>query len=226
MATFTEHLGLHQWAAGDNFLRTDFNADFLAIDQAVHQAQTSLDGRIDTVNAALDTKIDTVNSTLDGKINTVNSTLNSKIDSTKTSLTNTINAEKQTLNNTITSTKNTLNNTITSVQNTLQAAIDKRCEVVTGTYTGDGQESRTISLGRAPDAVLLFDQYGRADIGYDSYGGLALAGYPCYKSGERSIPTITLTSSGFTVYYRRPSGSYSVLTNGSGVNYHYLAFFL
>lgn len=30
----TEHLGLHQWEAGDNFLRTDFNEDFAKIDAA------------------------------------------------------------------------------------------------------------------------------------------------------------------------------------------------
>ena len=223
MATFTEHLGLHQWVAEDNFLRTDFNADLLAIDQAVHQAQTSLDGRIDTVNAALDSKIDSVNSTLDGKISTVNTTLNSKIDATKTSLTNTINAEKQTLNNTITNTKNTLNNTITSVQNTLQAAIDKRCEVVTGTYTGDGQETRAINLGRAPDAVLLIDSTGHMNAnGYSSLGGLALTGHACMKGYD---PVITLTATGFTVYYQVISASHSVATNQSGTVYYYLAFF-
>ena len=223
MATFTEHLGLHQWVAEDNFLRTDFNADLLAIDQAVHQAQTSLDGRIDTVNAALDSKIDSVNSTLDSKINTVNSTLNSKIDSTKTSLTNTINTEKQALNTTITNTKNALNDTIVSVQNTLQAAIDKRCEIVSGTYTGDGQESRAISLGRAPDAVLLFDQFGNANTSYHAYGGLALPDHPCVKSDEI---TIALTSSGFTVCYKKQTSSHFIQTNTSGRTYYYLALYL
>ena len=211
MATFTEHLGLHQWVAEDNFLRTDFNADFLAIDQAVHQAQTSLDGRIDTVNAALDSKIDGVNSTLDGKINTVNSTLNSKIDSTKTSLTNTINAEKQALNTTITNTKNTL-----------QAAIDKKCEIVTGTYTGDGQASHTINLGRAPDAVLVFASDGKAGVDYYTYGGLALKGFPCCSN-----PTaVELTGSGFNVTYQQLSASYFIVTNMSGIVYYYLALFL
>ena len=32
MSTPTEHLGLHQWEAGDDFLRTDFNEDFAKID--------------------------------------------------------------------------------------------------------------------------------------------------------------------------------------------------
>ena len=35
MATYTPNYGLHQWEAGDNFLRTDFNADFSKIDTAL-----------------------------------------------------------------------------------------------------------------------------------------------------------------------------------------------
>ena len=35
MATYTPHYQLHQWAATDNFLRTDFNADFGIIDGAL-----------------------------------------------------------------------------------------------------------------------------------------------------------------------------------------------
>ena len=35
MATYTEHYGLHQWEATDNFLRTDFNTDHQLIDAAL-----------------------------------------------------------------------------------------------------------------------------------------------------------------------------------------------
>ena len=35
MASYTEHYGLHQWEAADNFLRTDFNTDFGIIDGAL-----------------------------------------------------------------------------------------------------------------------------------------------------------------------------------------------
>ncbi len=38
MSTSTEHLGLHQWEAGDSFLRTDFNEDFAKIDAGVKAA--------------------------------------------------------------------------------------------------------------------------------------------------------------------------------------------
>ena len=35
LATYTEHYGLHQWEATDNFLRTDFNTDHQLIDAAL-----------------------------------------------------------------------------------------------------------------------------------------------------------------------------------------------
>ena len=35
MATYTANYGLHQWEPGDDFLRTDFNADFQKIDTAL-----------------------------------------------------------------------------------------------------------------------------------------------------------------------------------------------
>ncbi len=44
MSTSTEHLGLHQWEAGDSFLRADFNEDFAQIDagvKAIHDLTTT-----------------------------------------------------------------------------------------------------------------------------------------------------------------------------------------
>ena len=35
MASYTQHYQLHQWEPGDDFLRTDFNADFQKIDAAI-----------------------------------------------------------------------------------------------------------------------------------------------------------------------------------------------
>ena len=44
MATFTTHYQLHQWVPEDDFLRTDFNADFAKIDAALGEKadQTAL----------------------------------------------------------------------------------------------------------------------------------------------------------------------------------------
>lgn len=41
--------GLHQWIPEDNFLRTDFNADFEKIDTALHAAQGTADGKTSIV---------------------------------------------------------------------------------------------------------------------------------------------------------------------------------
>ena len=43
MATYTENFGLHQWVPEDDFLRSDFNADFAKIDQALAAAATEAD---------------------------------------------------------------------------------------------------------------------------------------------------------------------------------------
>ncbi len=42
MSTQTEHLGLHQWEAGDDFLRSDFNEDFAKIDAGVKAADAGV----------------------------------------------------------------------------------------------------------------------------------------------------------------------------------------
>lgn len=50
MASYTEHYHLHQWTPEDAFLRTDFNTDLSAIDQALGalaEADRSLGDRID-----------------------------------------------------------------------------------------------------------------------------------------------------------------------------------
>ena len=52
--------------------------------------------------------------------------------------------------------------------------------LVTGTYTGDGAESRLISLGFQPKALLVMREEGYSARPYtdDYYGGLALPGKP------------------------------------------------
>ena len=52
--------------------------------------------------------------------------------------------------------------------------------LVTGTYTGDGTDSRLISLGFQPKALLVMREEGYSARPYtdDYYGGLALPGKP------------------------------------------------
>ena len=49
MASYTSNYQLHQWEASDDFLRTDFNADFAKIDAAIQAveaaANTALAGK-------------------------------------------------------------------------------------------------------------------------------------------------------------------------------------
>ena len=54
MATYTEHYGLHQWEAADDFLRTDFNTDFQKIDGALGTLAEEVAGknRVGTQNRA------------------------------------------------------------------------------------------------------------------------------------------------------------------------------
>lgn len=52
MASYTTNYGLHQWAASDDFLRTDFNADHLLIDTALAGIQGDVDGKVEVVTGS------------------------------------------------------------------------------------------------------------------------------------------------------------------------------
>ena len=103
--------------------------------------------------------------------------------------------------------------------------------ILTGTYTGDGEEVRTISLPFSPRAVFVCTQWGETSYYspgcYYGYGGLALAGKPArivYGGGGSvsSADFITITVSGFQVVCQEQSGikAYSNVRNEV---YHYIA---
>ena len=95
--------------------------------------------------------------------------------------------------------------------------------LVTGTYTGDGAESRLISLGFQPKALLVMTDEGYSARPYtdDYYGGLALPGKPvCLKTVYGTDYILTVESQGFRVYYNK---SKYVFSNQKELNYHYLA---
>ena len=56
MADYTPNYGLHQWAPGDQFRRTDFNEDFLKLDTALGQKAeaSSTSSSISSINSAID----------------------------------------------------------------------------------------------------------------------------------------------------------------------------
>ena len=95
--------------------------------------------------------------------------------------------------------------------------------LVTGTYTGNGAESRLISLGFQPKALLVMTERGYPAIPYtdDYYGGLALPGNPvCLKTVYGTDYILTIESKGFQVYYNRDK---YILSNQLETTYYYLA---
>ena len=98
--------------------------------------------------------------------------------------------------------------------------IAAKCEVVFGTYTGDGTASRTINLGFTPKAVLSMTRNGIMYLsGY--HGGLALLGHPvCDAQGTNTA--LEIVTGGFRVAHT--DGNYVPESNSSGIVYHYIAF--
>ena len=95
--------------------------------------------------------------------------------------------------------------------------------LVTGTYTGDGTDSRLISLGFQPKALLVMIEEGYSARPYtdDYYGGLALPGKPvCLQTSYGTNYILTIESKGFRAYYNRDR---YILSNQKDTNYYYLA---
>lgn len=95
--------------------------------------------------------------------------------------------------------------------------------LVTGSYTGNGAESRLISLGFQPKALLVMREEGYSARPYtdDYYGGLALPGKPvCLQTSYGTDYILTIESKGFRVYYNRDR---YILSNQKDINYYYLA---
>ena len=92
-----------------------------------------------------------------------------------------------------------------------------------GTYVGDGNEVRTISLGFQPKVVLITTEWG-ADTFYSNfyqyYGGLALQGHPAVtKSGNAYI---TIVDNGFQLHMLETIERDHVVINDASYTYHYI----
>lgn len=110
-----------------------------------------------------------------------------------------------------------------SAVNTLNTALAGKAAIVTGTYTGNGAKTRTISLGFQPKAVLVIPVDGRITATYCYYGGLALPGAPAKVN---TYELVAITNTGFQVGHNTVSHTnYSeyLTTNQSETVYHYLA---
>ena len=123
---------------------------------------------------------------------------------------------------------------LNSVSTTLNAAKASIPKFKAGFYTGDGQPSKTISVGFTPTAVLVVNQYGQMYIlsggAYHAhYGGLAVTGSPAlssYQYSNQRPVTVEITTNGFIVHYTTISGTAHAnsYTNTADMVYHYIAF--
>ena len=87
------------------------------------------------------------------------------------------------------------------------------CNVMVGTYTGNGSNRQTITLGITPKAVLTMQDGWRLDDSGTCYGGMAITGQNC--------STVAITDGGFNAIQ---SGNY-YYGNANGQRYTYIAFY-
>lgn len=94
----------------------------------------------------------------------------------------------------------------------------------TGYYVGDGTETRTISLGFTPRAVLVLRKgVFTSNPNFtptNFHGGLCIAP-PAPATGNNAI---SIVNNGFSVRYYDDQSSVSLFTNINGEEYIYLAF--
>ena len=95
----------------------------------------------------------------------------------------------------------------------LDAALAAKSRVITGTYTGDGTNDRTVDLGR-PVAFLMVQRTGRRSSNFTEVGWMA--GEGCIHGGTGGSSGLTHTGSGFLI-------NDSVAFNENGVVYRYFA---
>ena len=97
-------------------------------------------------------------------------------------------------------------------------------KIVFGSYTGDGAESRKITLSAGtPKAVLLFTNWGMTGSSGSTYGGLATQSVSL-KTYHQTATALNIVTGGFRVYYKNVDGDLPY-TNYTGKKYVYAAFF-
>ncbi len=117
----------------------------------------------------------------------------------------------------LTSTRNTLNTAIgkkadQTALTALQNVVNGKLEVVVGSYTGKGENTKTIHLGFQPKAVFLITDDGTTDNAGATFGGLFAPGLPL--GGSSAYATVTAT--GFTL-----NGSSCYVTKNNKTYYYF-----
>ena len=209
----TENYQLNQWEASDQVLREDFNRDNTLLDSALALLAEQVSTKAET--SALNALSTRVNKKADMEtLTAVLQKLNLKADtSSVTSLNQTVSALSQTVSNKAESSR-------------VEAVAASVPRILCGSYTGNGAESRSISVGFPPKAVLVVCRDGTTHYNEGHayhYGGLAVAGGPSVTRDD--LPVLSVTSSGFTVYYKSGGSNWLsyAYTNDNNRVYYYVA---
>lgn len=115
---------------------------------------------------------------------------------------------------------------VNQIHSEVDAKLEPVARILYGTYDGDGEESRTISLDFTPKAVLVMTDYGAMNGDETTsnrycYGGLALPDAPVMLS---ELVAVEIVTGGFVVHKTSQYSKYYVRTNEKNCTYHYVAF--
>ena len=111
----------------------------------------------------------------------------------------------------------------------IDAALAAKCRVIAGTYTGDGAASKFISLPFSAKAVCVWPIEGERCNDISSvWSARATADAPQTMGYSTHAPCLTISGSGFTVYYRseiptRSGNNGAVYTNYPQEAFAYIA---
>ena len=102
-----------------------------------------------------------------------------------------------------------------------------KCEIVLGTYTGDGAKERFINLGFTPKAIYSVPLGGRVSDNSRWYGGFAMQNYPVINTnGNRTV--LKIETNGFRVFndgdQMRVNSSNGDDCSNTPLTYYYIAF--
>ena len=111
--------------------------------------------------------------------------------------------------------------------NTHSMQIAGKCEIVLGTYTGDGSKERFINLGFTPKAIYSVPFGGRVSDNSRWYGGFAMQNYPVINTnGNRTV--LQIETNGFRVFndgdQMRVNSSNGDDCSNTPLTYYYIAF--
>ena len=121
-------------------------------------------------------------------------------------------ADSTSVNSRFSTLETELDSRFTAVDSSI-SGLNKRLEVIVGSYRGNGAASRTIYLGFTPKAVLVEIVTGWRGGDGTSQGGMALTNQPA----QWGDPLISIVTDGFQVYLTETSN-----TNQENTLYYYL----